>query len=88
MIHLSIEDRQHLERMVARSVTEHQLAWAIIEAEAEEGLEVSPVELLSALRRTYDHPYSSYTERWSIAHAEEILALATKLKKIYEDEYK
>ena len=81
---LSIEDRHQLEQIVSSSVTPAQVAWGLIEAE----LTVGPMDLLVALKRTYEHPFDSYTERWSLRHAQELLHLAETLKTNYAEAYK
>ncbi|MDA7583739.1 hypothetical protein N8739_00665 [Luminiphilus sp.] len=64
--------------MVAESATEHQLAEALYDSE----LKPTATELLAALKQTYDHPYGSYSERWELRHAREVLETVAYLKAV------
>ena len=66
-----------LTETVADCATEHQLAEALYTSD----LNLSPAELLAALKATHAHPYGNYTERWSLRHAKEILETVAYLEK-------
>jgi hypothetical protein len=79
-----------LKQALSRGPNADECGWALAQYDNltanGEPVRLSPMVVLSALQKTSPHPWDSYTARWSIADATEVLRAYKHYMELNDDE--